>query len=252
MGENHISRKVTKMKASVGKTEVTTDQIEGQIDLLRITKRGHLENPTLKRTTRLPLYSACCVKTPQTVLLSSPSLSQCTPSVNSREQWHRSWDYTRQEERSGQPPDGCAQILVSPSTEGPPKRDNRERAYVHRCNDKLVTEQEHLDWLRRDPQLHCRSRSLKVGTHHRKGPQKNESCQLRGLDYRGSLQKSPLEIRGLVRRNGPFRGSYGRLRRSTWDGLPPRTQSYPNATGEMLGDYQSQPHSSTCKHQATR
>ena len=23
----------------------------------------------------------------------------------------------------------------------------------------------------------------------------------------------------------------------TWDGLPPRTQSYPNATGELLGDY---------------
>ena len=36
--------------------------MEGQIDLLRITKRGHLEDPTLKRTTRLRLYNACCVK----------------------------------------------------------------------------------------------------------------------------------------------------------------------------------------------
>ena len=37
-----------------------------------------------------------------------------------------------------------------------------------------MTEQEHLDRLRCDPQLHRRPRSLKIGTHHRKGPWKKK------------------------------------------------------------------------------
>ena len=116
-------------------------------------------------------------------------------------------------------------------------------AHVWRCDNRLLTEQEHFNRLKNDSQLHRRSRSPKIGTHHRKEPWKNESCQLRGLAYCGSFQKSPLQIRDLDRRAGPCRSLHGRLWRGTWDGVSPRTQSYPNATGEMLGDHRPQSHS---------
>ena len=79
--------------------------------------------------------------------------------------------------------------------EGRPKGDKRERAYVHRRNNKLPTEQEHLDRLWCDPQLHRRPRSTKIGTHHRKGPQKNESSQLReALPIVGVSKRVPLKL----------------------------------------------------------
>ena len=52
------------MEAPTGQTEVTTDQADGQINLLRTTKRGHLEDLTLKGTTRQHLYNAYSVKAP--------------------------------------------------------------------------------------------------------------------------------------------------------------------------------------------
>ena len=168
--------------------------MEGHIDLLRITKREHLKDSTLKRTTRLRLHSACCVRAPQTVLLSSPSLSQCTPSVHSREQRHSSRDYTRHKERPRQPPDECAQILVSPSMEGRLERDNRERAYVHRRDDKLTIEQEHLDRLRRDPQLHCRPRSPKVGLTIENDPRKKKVVNSEAWPIVGVSKRIPLKL----------------------------------------------------------
>ena len=63
------------------RTEVTTYQADGRIDLLRTTKQGHLENLTIKGTTRRHLYNACCVKVPTkypTVLIGPLSLrSKC-------------------------------------------------------------------------------------------------------------------------------------------------------------------------------
>ena len=82
-GAKHINRYVTEMEAPTGQTEVTIDQAGGQIDLLKTTKRGHLEDLTLKGTTRSYLYNAYCVKAPTkcpTVLIGPLSLHSKCPS----------------------------------------------------------------------------------------------------------------------------------------------------------------------------
>lgn len=81
LGANRTSRQVNRMKVPVGQTKVMTDQMGERIDLLRIPTLGHLEDPTLKRTIRWRLYSACCVKAPtncSTNLIEHPSVhSKC-------------------------------------------------------------------------------------------------------------------------------------------------------------------------------
>ena len=95
--------------------------------------------------------------------------------------------------------------------ESRPERDNRERAYVHRPTINFRSSKSTLINSGATRNFIADQEARRLGLTIEKDPRKMKAINSEALTIVGVSKRVPFEIRGLVRRNRPCRGLYGRL-----------------------------------------